>query len=90
MKHGFDRTAKTCVIAEGLTFYIDAAAFSDIASFVRKDCGEGSTFAFDTIDEATASSTAAPTPTLSRPSHLSARAGEPFHFGLKRGDGRDR
>jgi methyltransferase (TIGR00027 family) len=83
---GFDRTAKTCVIAEGLTFYIDAAAVRSILDFVKRDCGQGSVLAFDTIDDATASGTTTDPDGIKTIATV-RKNGEPFLFGVKRGPG---
>ncbi len=78
---GFDREARTCVIAEGFTFYVKPPAIYALLGFVAGECAPGSTIVFDYIDAATADGTTRDSE-AKRTRKAVAKRGEPFQFGI--------
>jgi methyltransferase (TIGR00027 family) len=74
---GYDRSARTVFLWEGVTPYLDATAVDDTLAFVAS-AGRGSVVAFDYVVGIDAPSTA-----LKRQMDLAASYGEPYRFGLR-------
>ncbi len=81
MQQGFTREERTCVVAEGFTFYVKPPVIYALLGFLSGDCAPGSTIVFDYIDAATADGT-----TKDREAKKTRKAmaerGEPFQFGI--------
>ena len=86
--HGFERGARTVVIAEGLTPYLKPPAIYAMLGFMTGECAKGSVLAFDYIDAVTADGTTKDPAALSTRAHVLKR-GEPFMFGIHPGSVRE-
>ena len=83
-QQGFQREVRTCVIAEGFTFYVKPPAIYALLGFVAGECAAGSTIVFDYIDAATADGTTRD-PEARKTRKAVAKRGEPFQFGIHKG-----
>ncbi len=80
-QQGFKREARTCVIAEGFTYYVKPPAIYALLGFVAGECTHGSSIVFDYIDAATADGTTKDRE-AKRTRKSVAKRGEPFQFGI--------
>jgi methyltransferase (TIGR00027 family) len=81
MSQGFKREERTCIVAEGFTFYVKPPVIYSLLGFLSGDCAPGSTIAFDYIDAATAEGTTKDK-WAKRTRKEVAKRGEPFQFGI--------
>lgn len=75
---GFDARASTLTLWEGVTMYLSEQAIADSVEAVRSFSGQGSTLAFNYIDN---DALKRPALGLKAITHVVKRAGEPYQFG---------
>lgn len=80
-EQGFVREERTCVVAEGFTFYVKPPIIYALLGFMSGDCPPGSTIVFDYIDAATADGTTKDR-AAKKTRKAMAKRGEPFQFGI--------
>jgi methyltransferase (TIGR00027 family) len=81
---GFENTARTLFIWEGVTMYLTASAVDETLLFIARNSGEGSSVVFNYVDKSVADGTCRLEAAREWAMAL-AKLGEPIRFGIENG-----
>jgi methyltransferase (TIGR00027 family) len=85
---GYDPTARTAFLWEGVTFYLTSGAVETVLEFVARASGEGSAIVFDYLFASVLDGTSRAFGAAENVAYV-RRKGEPFTFGLEPAELRD-